>query len=146
MNKLYIAADAKSQTLKSEIENYLAARHIDYTDLGAITDQDTRDITDIVPIVVQEVISHQATAILLCGNGIGVSICANRFNGIRAVLAAAPEFAEWGKTYDDCNVLCLAEWFTQSPSLTAILDAWFSTDFDPQPRRVVRTKKMDSLT
>jgi ribose 5-phosphate isomerase B len=146
MNKIYIAADAKSQTTKQEVEEYLEAHHISYTDLGALSIDDTKDITDIVPIVTRRIISDDATAILLCGNGVGVSICANRFNGVRAVLAASPDFAQWGKQYDDCNVLCLASWHTKNPMLTSILDTWFATDFDTQPRRVARTKKMDLLS
>ena len=45
--------------------------------------------------------------VLLCGTGIGMSIAANRFAGIRAASCTTPEMAELSRTHNDANILCL---------------------------------------
>lgn len=69
-------------------------------------------------------------AVLVCGTGAGVSIVANKFDGVRAVNAGDAESAEMSRRHNDANVLCLGGRRLSVEQALAILDTWFATEFD----------------
>jgi ribose 5-phosphate isomerase B len=71
--------------------------------------------------------------ILFCWTGTGVSIAANKVPGVRAALCDDPETAAGARKWNDANVLCLS--LRRTPEFVAkeILDAWFSTSYQPNP-------------
>lgn len=68
--------------------------------------------------------------IFICGSGVGVSMAANRFPGIRAALCADEETAILARRHNDANVLCLGARAASEEALNAIINAFLRTAFD----------------
>ena len=79
-------------------------------------------------------------AILICGSGIGMSITANRFKGIRAALCRTIEDAKLARQHNNANILCLGARNTDPNIITEIVDAFLNTDFEGG-RHETRVKK-----
>ena len=69
-------------------------------------------------------------AIIICGSGIGMSIVANKVNGIRAALCQTVQFAKLSRQHNDANALIMSGRFISSYLAKDIVDAWLSTDFE----------------
>lgn len=82
--------------------------------------------------------------ILACGSGIGVSIAANKVNGIRAALVRDEHDAEMSRRHNDANVLCVSSSFLASGDANAIIARWLATEFDGG-RHVRRVDKITQL-
>ena len=82
--------------------------------------------------------------ILICGSGYGVSIAANRYKGIRAVVCRTPKEAEMARRHNDANVLCLGADFTNKEESYKIVDAFLTTKFEGG-RHLRRVKKLGEL-
>jgi ribose 5-phosphate isomerase B len=68
--------------------------------------------------------------VLICGSGIGMSMAANKADGIRAALVHEPVAAEMSRRHNDANVLCLAADGPTENDYNTIVDAWLSADFE----------------
>ena len=82
--------------------------------------------------------------ILICGSGYGVSIAANRFKDIRAVVCRTPKEAEMARRHNNANVLCLGADFTTTSQAKKIVKTFFTTDFEGG-RHQRRVKKLGKL-
>ena len=82
--------------------------------------------------------------ILICGSGYGVSIAANRFKDIRAVVCRTPKEAEMARRHNNANALCLGADFTTTSQAKKIVKAFFTTDFEGG-RHQRRVKKLGKL-
>ena len=82
--------------------------------------------------------------ILVCGSGYGVSIAANRFKNIRAVVCRTPKEAEMARRHNNANVLCLGADFTTKSQAKKIVKTFFTTDFEGG-RHQRRVKKLGKL-
>jgi ribose 5-phosphate isomerase B len=71
--------------------------------------------------------------VLFCWTGTGVSIAANKVPGVRAALCADAETARGARLWNDANVLCLSLRSTSEAVAREILDAWLSTEYQPNP-------------
>jgi ribose 5-phosphate isomerase B len=81
---------------------------------------------------------------LICGTGIGMSIAANKFPGVRATPAANPQTAEICRRHNDCNVLCLPG-DLGDPLLQATVRAWIDAPFEGgrHQRRVEKIARLE---
>lgn len=68
--------------------------------------------------------------ILICSTGIGMSIIANRFRGVRASLCTSTYMGKMTRAHNDSNLLCLGGRITGYLEALDILDAWLSTPYD----------------
>lgn len=68
--------------------------------------------------------------ILICGTGIGMSITANKFKGIRAALCLNEYMARMSRKHNDANVLCLGDRILGDDLALAIVEVWLNTDFE----------------
>lgn len=91
---------------------------------------DSCDYPLIAGNLAREVLNRQALGILICGSGIGVSMAANRFSGIRAALCANEYMARMSRMHNDANVLCMGERIIGVDLAKAITDAFLATDFE----------------
>lgn len=148
--QVYLGSDHAGVNLKREIKDYLDQKFKDgeenfVLDLGVFTN-DSTDYPDIAREVCEKVLEHKdALGILICGSGIGMSISANKRNGIRAVLANNELTARMGRAHNDANVLCMGERFTGKELAKAIVDAFLEASFDAEERHVRRVNKMEAL-
>ena len=72
--------------------------------------------------------------ILVCGTGIGVSIAANHYQGIRAALALNVDYARLARQHNNANVLCLGGRFIDVPVALTMVDTFLKTPLDPNPK------------
>ena len=79
--------------------------------------------------------------ILICRSGIGMSIAANRWVGVRAALCRTAPAAALSRQHNDSNLLCLASAYVDNESVEDVLDAWLHADFEGgrHERRVVKS-------
>ena len=82
--------------------------------------------------------------ILICGSGYGVSIAANRFKDVRAVVCRTPKEAEMSRRHNNANVLCLGADFTTTSQAKKIVKTFFTTKFEGgrHQRRVNKLGKL----
>lgn len=127
--KIAIGSDHAAYEMKEKVKLLLHSKNIEYIDVGSYN-LESVDYPDYAKKVCHEVISQNIQGILLCGSGIGVSIVANRFKGIRAALCRAPKDAEMARKHNDANVLCLGARFNSESEIHAIIEAWFENSFE----------------
>lgn len=142
--KIAIGADHAGFPLKEELKGLLKEQNHLIMDAGT-NGSDPVDYPDFVKDVVENVLSGAADrGILICGSGIGMSIAANRFPGIRAALCLDPETARLSRAHNDSNVLVLAGRKTDVETARAIVNTWLSTGFEGG-RHERRLKKIETL-
>ena len=129
MTKIIIGSDHGGFNLKTTIVKNLESNGIEVVDLGCHTPESC-DYPLIAQAVAKEVLATGARGILVCGTGIGVSIAANRFNGIRASHCTDTFTARMTRMHNDSNILCLGERITGSGLALDIVDIWLNTPFE----------------
>lgn len=103
------------------------------------------DYPDVAKEVVEALRNKQADlAVLCCGAGIGMSIAANRFEGIRAALCCTPEMARLARTHNSANVLCLGGRTIDVETNKSIFLTFVLTDQGNEERHLRRIMKIDS--
>ena len=143
---IYISSDHRGFELKEYLIKNLASKGIAMVNLGPevlVPDDDYTDYALLVAKKIQE--NSQDKGILICNNGAGVSIMANRFKGIRASLSWNPQHAASTRNDDDTNILALPANFISADEALKIVERWLQTPFENIERRVRRLKKLDSL-
>ena len=146
--KLAIAADHAGAALKAALLNELQkiAPEWEGIDLGG----DGSDLTDDYPDAsraVAELMQRGGAerGLLICGSGIGVTIAANKFHGIRASIAHDPASAEQGVVHDAMNVLSLGAKVIDASAAATVLAAFLSATPSDAERYVRRTKKVQQI-
>ena len=132
MLRIAIAADHGGFELKEYIANYLRSRKdIEVIDFGTDTDALSVDYPDYAAKVAQAIHSGQADrGILLCGTGIGISITANKFKGIRAALCHDAYTARMSRAHNDANILALGGRTTGKETAVDMVRIWLETPFE----------------
>lgn len=102
-----LASDHGGFELKSNLVHYFTEQKFDVLDLGTHDSQsvDYPDYAKKVALGIQN--KEFEKAILVCGTGVGISIAANKFLGIRASVITDPYTAKMARAHNDLNVLCL---------------------------------------
>ena len=81
--------------------------------------------------------------ILLCGSAHGISIQANRFKGVRAIVGYNIDLAKLGREHNDANVLCLSSDYQDLENMKNIADVFLNTQFLNEERLVRRNNRLD---
>jgi len=124
-----IGCDHGGVELKDFLVGYLRAKGAEVCDVGT-QGRDSVDYPDYGREVSQRVSDGQAErGVLICTSGIGMSIVANKFPGVRAALVADVEGARMSREHNDANILVLSGAKTEPQLAQAIVDTWMSTDF-----------------
>ena len=129
-NSIIIGSDHAAYNLKKIIVSYLEEKNISVIDIGT----DSLESTNYVIYgqkVAKAISSNDFTkGILLCGTGLGMSIVANRFKGVRATLCNDIFSAKMGRKHNDSNILVLAGRVVGDMLAKEIVDTWLKTEFD----------------
>ena len=143
--RIAIGADHGGFTLKETIKKYLEGRGYSVHDYGTFSPASV-DYPDFAKKVAKAITSGECErGILLCRNGIGMSIAANRFKNVRAVTCYDVETAKSSRVHDNTNVLSLGADFLDEKKATEIVDSWIRTEFDDSERRVRRIRMIDDM-
>ena len=133
---IYIASDKHGYKTIKSVETFLKKNKINYQNLGVLSDGENIKLEIMIPKVVKNVRKDKfSKAIVSCGTGVGIEVGANKFSGIRACLATNEKIAEWSRTYDDCNILCLSGWDNSKKEINKILKVWLTTKYDGSKNR-----------
>ena len=140
--KIAIGNDHGGYELKSAIVEHLQAKDIEITDVG--TDSATPgDYPDYAKQVCQKVVEKEVDyGILVCGTGIGMSIAANKIEGIRAALVGDVFSAKATREHNNTNVLCLGQRVIGEGLALMIVDTWLSTAYSNEERHERRLQKL----
>ncbi|MCD7736559.1 MAG: ribose 5-phosphate isomerase B [Lachnospiraceae bacterium] len=140
---LAIGCDQAGYELKLEIMKYLEEKGIEYKDCGTYS-TDAVDYPVYARAVVQEILSGSAErGILICGTGIGMSMTANRYKGIRAALCGDCFSAEATRLHNDANILCMGARVVGAGLAVKITETFLNTPFSGAERHARRVKLMD---
>lgn len=146
--KIYLGADHNGYEFKEKLEAYLKRGGYEVVDMGGNQEPED-DFPQFAGKVCQGMLGEknpaQARGILICGSGQGMAMAANRFKGIRAVLAYDQESARSSRNDDDSNVLCLPSRTLKYDRVLGILHTWLMTPFAEAPRFKRRIRELDQL-
>ena len=128
--KIAIGCDHAGVTLKNEITPILDGLKIEWEDFGT-KDEESVDYPDFGAKVSSAVsLGKVDRGILICGTGIGMSIVANKFPGVRAALCQEDYSAKMSRLHNDSNMLVLPGRIIEIETAINIVKAWFNTDFE----------------
>ena len=128
--KITIGSDHGAVALKDEVKKVLAEFDgVEVKDVGTFGTESV-DYPDIAEKVCADVVSGESErGIVLCGTGLGISISANKINGIRCALCGDVYSAKMSREHNDANVLAMGGRVTGFGSAAEIVRAWMTTDF-----------------
>lgn len=129
MMKIVIGSDHAAFEMKEFVKELLHSKNIEVIDVGTHSNERC-DYPDYASALVKVVLEKKITGILLCGSGIGVSIVANRYKGIRAALCRTPNDAEMARKHNDANVLCLGARTNSKEEIKNIIESWLLHQFE----------------
>ncbi|WP_321778255.1 ribose 5-phosphate isomerase B [Sulfurimonas sp.] len=140
--KFFVATDHAGVDLKDYTVELLKQKGHEVIDLGPCS-TDRVDYPDYAHKLCEEVLDDERTqGILICGSGIGMSMAANRHQGIRAALCHDAYTATVARGHNDANVLCFGERIVGKGVMESILDAWIGGSFDGG-RHIGRVAKIE---
>lgn len=127
---LAIGSDHAGFELKEKIKAYLEEKGLDVKDFGAY-DTNSIDYPCIAEKVCNSVVNKESNlAILICGTGIGMSICANKINGIRCCACSDTYSARLTRMHNDANVLAIGARVIGEELAKDIVDAFLNSEFE----------------
>ena len=129
MTNIIIGSDHGGFNLKQAVVEHLKNKGLNVVDLGCYS-TDSCDYPVIAKAVSEKVLEESSRGILICGTGLGVSIVANRYNGIRASHCTDTFTARMTRMHNDSNILCLGERITGVGLALDIVDTWLNTSFE----------------
>ncbi len=125
-----IGSDHGGYKLKEEIKKYLEEKEIQYKDLGTMSEE-REDYPNIAKEVAKQVQSKKCEkGILICRSGIGMSIVANKFKGIRCALCHDEFTAKYSRLHNNSNVLAIGADAVTVNEAICILRMWIATEFE----------------
>lgn len=156
--QIMIGADHRGFMLKEQIEAWLIELGYQVTDCGSHAYVTDDDYPTMAAAVGSAVVLGDASAnlsaqpgsdfrlgILLCGSSIGVTIAANKINGVRAGSGFVIEEVVHGRAADDINVLTLAADHTSLEQAKSLVSAFVNTPFDHSDRSIRRLAAVQNL-
>ena len=140
--KLAIGCDHAGFELKEYVKALLFKLGQEVLDVGTDSEASV-DYPDYAQAACRAVLEGKAQrAVLVCGSGVGMSMAANRFRGIRAVLCTDLYLAKFSRLHNDANVLCLPGRLMGKGLAEEVVKTWLETPFEGG-RHERRVKKMD---
>ncbi len=146
--KIAIGSDHAGVDLKEKVVELLTSWGYDVTDMGPMT-KTSCDYSDYANAVASRVADGTFDrGILICRSGIGMSIAANRWVGVRAALCRTPAYASLSRQHNNSNILCLAAANVTKENVDEVLEAWLEAEFegDRHERRVNKASGSALLT
>src|SRR5882757_9638927 len=133
---IWIGSDHGGFELKSLIAEHLAKKGIAVHDVGCHSEEIVRYPYYAAQVAEAIVKKEAGRGILICSTGIGMSIIANKYKGVRASLCTSVHMGKMTRAHNDSNLLCLGGKITGAPEALEILDAWLETPFDGERHQI----------
>ena len=130
MKMIAIGSDHGGYKIKEENKKYIEEKEIEYTDCGTFNEE-RAEYPEIAQALATEIQDGQAEkGIIICRSGIGMSIVANKFKGIRCAKCDNEQEAKFSKMHNNSNVLALGADYISVSDAICIVRAWIATQFE----------------
>ncbi len=146
--RIYCGSDHAGFELKNHLMELLKSeRGLEVSDKGTYS-KDSCDYPDFAQAVGEAVAKEpDSLGLLVCGSGIGISISANKINGIRAALVSDPYAASLSRLHNNANVICLGARLTGPDMAWECVKAFLDTAFagGRHEKRVAKIAELEKL-
>ncbi|MFB3892728.1 MAG: ribose 5-phosphate isomerase B [Phycisphaerae bacterium] len=140
--KVAIAADHRGHAVKEMISALVREHGHEVLDMGTNSAKSC-DYPDLAWPAARALAESRADrAILICGSGIGMDICANKVPGVRAALCHDELTAQMSRRHNNANALCLASDVLGEELMRRIVSSWLTTEFEAGGRHERRVRKV----
>lgn len=129
--KIMVGSDHHGVRTRQNLSDFVRKQGHEVVDIGPTLDHlEPVDYPDIAAQVAGAVSRGEADrGILICGTGIGMSIVANKFPGVRAAPVIDEVSAEMSRRHNDLNVLCLSGDMLSERMIDRLVDIWLKSEF-----------------
>lgn len=144
---IYITSDHAGLNLKNFLMENLGKEGFEVEDLGPTSYDQNDDYPDFVKILAKKMEEDvdNNLGIVICKNGVGVSVASNKFKHLRTALSWNPDHAASSKTDDNSNVLALPAGYVTEEEALNITKKWIQTPFSNDERHIRRLEKVSNL-
>lgn len=141
-----IGSDHRGNALKEILLSHLRENNIDVVDLSGLYNEhdDYPDSAGAVGAWVSKSPSDRR-GVVLCGSGVGASIVANKYQGVRAGLCFSIEQTRAARHDDDINILAIASDYVSESDAVAMMDVFLNTLFADEERFIRRIEKITAI-
>jgi len=144
LKRVALASDHGGFQLKNEVKEYIVSKGYEVIDLGTNSEESV-DYPEFGAKAAKAVLAKEADcAIIMCGSGIGISIAANRFKGVRAALCSDTYDAKMCRQHNDANIMAIGGRITTIERAVDMVDLFLETEFEGG-RHQRRIDLIDSL-
>lgn len=138
-----LGCDQGGFALKQEIMAHLKGRGLEFKDYGSYDEQSV-DYPIYAKKVAEAILSGECDrGILICGTGIGISIAANKYEGIRAALCTDCFMAEATRLHNDANILAMGGRVVGAGLALKMVDTFLDTPFSNEERHIRRINMIE---
>ena len=130
--KIGLAADHAGKELKEILLGLVAAMGHEAVDYGvAVSNEQSVDYPDYAALLAHDISSGRVDAgVAVCGSGIGMSIAANKFPGVRAAVVWDEYSARMSRAHNDANMACFGSRMLNQHRASDFLKIWLETSFE----------------
>ena len=130
MKKIVIGCDHAGFNIKNAIKTHIIEKGYEVVDVGTYS-ADSCHYPVYASAACEKILSGECElGILICGTGIGMSMCANKHKGIRAALCSDTYSARMTRAHNDANVLCMGARVIGSCLALDIIDSFLGAEFE----------------
>ena len=130
MKKILIASDHGGYLLKEHLKKYFNKKNYEYEDLGTHSEESVDYPIYAGKVAKRVALEENTCGILICGTGIGISIAANKYKGIRAALVDSVTMARLSREHNDANIVCMGGRTTGPLIAEEIVETFLNTSFE----------------
>jgi ribose 5-phosphate isomerase B len=143
--RVVIGSDHAGYRLKEQLKQRLVEWGHEVEDVGTHSTE-SADYPEYGAAVGRRVVAlgAEGRGVCVCGSGIGISIAANKIDGVRAALVSEPTAARLSRQHNDANVICFGERLIGAAVAEAALRVWLETPFEGG-RHGRRVTQLDEL-
>jgi len=128
--RIAIGSDHRGFRLKQTLMQHIASAGHAVADFGC-HDENAVDFTDVaIPLSRAVAAGEHDIGLLICSNGVGMTVCANKVKGIRAALCHDTFAARRARQHTNANVLCLGSWCIGEGVARDVVDAFLAAEFE----------------
>ena len=130
MKTIGLCSDHAGFPLKEHVKQWLESKGWAYKDFGTYTEEscDYPDYAHPLGEAIEQ--GESVPGLASCGSGQGISMTLTKHQGVRCALCWEPELAALARRHNDANVLAMPGRFISNEQADAIMEAFFSTDFE----------------
>lgn len=145
MKKIVIGADHRGFHLKEKIKKIFCKKNYRFLDVGTNSTSSV-DYPDIATAIVKPILSGECDkGIFICCSGVGASVAASKYKGIRAASCNDVFSAHQGVEDDDMNILCLGGGIVGESLAVDIIDAFLKAKLKNEERYLRRLEKIKNI-